>query len=167
MFGVVMQNDFIYAGSIRDNLDFGRGIDDDELLKACEIAQASEFISGFEDGLDHHINSKGTNLSGGQRQRLLIARAIAGRPDILVLDDSSSALDYKTDSNLRRAIRENMADVTTVIVAQRVSSIMHCDRIIVLDDGVMIANGTHEELIESCAVYKEISESQIGGAFLD
>lgn len=167
MFGVVMQNDFIYAGSIRDNLDFGRGIDDDELLKACEIAQASEFISGFEDGLDHHINSKGTNLSGGQRQRLLIARAIAGRPDILVLDDSSSALDYKTDSNLRRAIRENMADVTTVIVAQRVSSIMHCDRIIVLDDGVMIANGTHDELIESCAVYKEISESQIGGAFLD
>ncbi len=166
-FGVVMQNDFVYAGSVRDNLDFGRGLDDDTLINASKTAQAYEFISGFEDGLDHHINSKGTNLSGGQRQRLLIARALAGKPQILVLDDASSALDYKTDSKLRRAIREDMGDVTTVIVAQRVSSIMHCDRILVLEDGRLIGSGTHEELMEKCDVYREISESQIGGAILD
>ena len=113
------------------------------------------------------LNSKGTNLSGGQRQRLLITRAIAGEPEILVLDDASSALDYKTDSKLRRAIREKMGDVTTVIVAQRVSSIMHCDLILVLDEGEIIGKGTHGELMESCDVYREISDSQIGGAFLD
>lgn len=167
MFGVVMQNDFIYAGTVRDNIDFGRGLSDEEIMKAAEIAQAAEFINGFEDGLDHHLNSKGTNLSGGQRQRTLISRAIAGRPKILVLDDASSALDYKTDSNLRRAIRENMSDVTTVIVAQRVSSIMHCDLILVLEDGEIIGKGTHEQLIENCDIYKQISDSQIGGAFLD
>ncbi len=166
-FGVVMQNDFIYAGSIRDNIDFGRGLDDDSLLRAAEIAQASEFISAFEDGLDHHLNSKGTNLSGGQRQRLLITRALASNPEILVLDDSSSALDYKTDARLRRAIRESMTDVTTVIVAQRVSSIMHCDLILVLEDGKIIGKGTHEALMQTCSVYREISESQIGGAFVD
>lgn len=167
MFGIVMQNDFIYAGSIRDNVDFGRGLDENALRRAAEIAQASEFIDTFEDGFEHHLNSKGTNLSGGQRQRLLICRAIAGSPEILVLDDASSALDYKTDSRLRRAIREQMGDVTTVIVAQRVSSIMHCDRILVLDEGGVIGQGTHEELLASCEIYREISESQIGGAFLD
>ncbi len=166
-FGVVMQNDFVYSGSVRDNLDFGRGLDDDTLIGAAKIAQAYEFISAFEDGLDHHINSKGTNLSGGQRQRLLIARALAGNPEILVFDDASSALDYKTDSNLRRAIRENMQGITTVIVAQRVSSIMHCDRILVLDDGKLIGNGTHDTLMNECELYREISESQIGGAVLD
>ncbi len=166
-FGVVMQNDFIYAGSVRDNLDFGRGLDDGTLIAAAKTAQAYEFISGFEDGLDHHINSKGTNLSGGQRQRLLIARAIAGAPEILVLDDASSALDYKTDSSLRRAIREDMSGVTTVIVAQRVSSIMNCDCILVLDNGRLIGSGTHETLMSECEVYREISESQIGGAVLD
>ncbi|MBQ9113042.1 MAG: ABC transporter ATP-binding protein [Clostridia bacterium] len=167
MFGVVMQNDFIYAGTVRDNIDFGRGLDDDTICRALEIAQAAEFVGGFDDGLDHHLNSKGTNLSGGQRQRLLISRAIAGDPQILVLDDSSSALDYKTDSKLRKAIRENMSDVTTVTVAQRVSSIMHCDVILVLDEGKIIGKGTHEELLADCDVYKEISDSQIGGAFLD
>lgn len=167
MFGVVMQNDFIYAGSIRDNIDFGRGISEENMMRAARIAQAEEFISSFDDGLDHMLNSKGTNLSGGQRQRLLIARAIAGSPEILVLDDSSSALDYKTDSRLRRAIREEMGDITTVIVAQRVSSIMHCDLILVLEDGQVIGSGTHDELLDSCEVYKEISDSQIGGAFLD
>ena len=167
MFGVVMQNDFIFAGTVRENIDFGRGLSDSELLRAADIAQAREFIDGFEDGLDHEINSKGTNLSGGQRQRLLIARAIAGAPHILVLDDSSSALDYKTDSRLRAAIRESLHGVTTVVVAQRVSSIMHCDLILVLDEGRIIGKGTHDELIASCDVYKEISDSQIGGAFLD
>ncbi len=166
-FGVVMQNDFVFAGSVRENIAFGRSLSDGEIMRAAEIAQSAEFIEGFEDGLDHHINSKGTNLSGGQRQRLLITRAIAASPDILVLDDASSALDYKTDSRLRRAIRENMSDVTTVIVAQRVSSIMHCDLILVLEEGRIIGKGTHEQLMESCDVYREIGESQIGGAVLD
>ena len=167
MFGVVMQNDFVYAGSVRDNIDFGRGIDEENMKRAARIAQSQEFIESFDDGYDHMLNSKGTNLSGGQRQRLLITRAIAGEPEILVLDDASSALDYKTDSKLRRAIREKMGDVTTVIVAQRVSSIMHCDLILVLDEGEIIGKGTHGELMESCDVYREISDSQIGGAFLD
>ena len=167
MFGVVMQNDFIYAGSIRDNVDFGRGISEEDMIRAAKIAQAEEFIAAFDDGFDHMLNSKGTNLSGGQRQRLLITRAIAGSPEILVLDDSSSALDYKTDARLRRAIREEMGDVTTVIVAQRVSSVMHCDLILVLEDGEVIGSGTHEQLLDSCKVYREISDSQIGGAFLD
>ena len=167
MFGVVMQNDFIFAGTVRENIDFGRGLDDEVLWRAADVAQAKEFIDGFDDGLDHLINSKGTNLSGGQRQRILIARAIAADPSILVLDDSSSALDYKTDSRLRAAIRSELGNVTTVVVAQRVSSIMHCDLILVLDEGRIIGKGTHGELIESCDVYKEISDSQIGGAFLD
>lgn len=167
MFGIVMQNDFIFAGSVRENIDFGRGLGDGELLRAAEIAQAAEFINGFDDGLDHMINSKGTNLSGGQRQRLLISRAIAGSPEILVLDDASSALDYKTDACLRTAIREKLKGVTNITVAQRVSSVMHCDLILVLDGGRIIGSGTHEELTESCEVYKEISMSQIGGAFLD
>lgn len=167
MFGIVMQNDFIYAGSVRENIDFGRGLSDAELLRAAEIAQAAEFIKSFDDGLDHMINSKGTNLSGGQRQRLLISRAIAGSPQILVLDDASSALDYKTDACLRAAIRENMQGVTNITVAQRVSSVMHCDLILVLDEGRIIGSGTHTELMNSCEVYREISASQIGGAFLD
>ena len=166
-FGIVMQNDFIYAGSIRDNIDFGRGLTDEQIMTAARIAQAAEFIEGFDDGLDHHLNSKGTNLSGGQRQRLLISRAIAGSPEILVLDDSSSALDYKTDAALRKAIREELSDVTSIIVAQRVSSIMHCDLILVLDGGRIVGRGTHEELMEGCDIYREISESQIGGAFVD
>lgn len=167
VFGVVMQNDFIYAGSVRDNIAFGREISDEAIMRAARIAQAAEFIESFDDGLDHHLNSKGTNLSGGQRQRLLIARAIAGDPEILILDDSSSALDYKTDAALRRAIRETLSDVTTVVIAQRVSSIMHCDLILVLDEGKVIGRGTHEQLMESCEIYGEISRSQIGGAFVD
>lgn len=167
MFGTVMQNDFIYAGSIRDNIAFGREIDTEAMKKAAKISQASEFIEGLDDGFEHHLNSKGTNLSGGQRQRLLICRALAGSPDILVLDDASSALDYKTDSKLRRAIREELEGITTVIVAQRVSAIMHCEHIIVLDEGRIIGQGTHEQLLKSCDVYREISDSQIGGAFVD
>ena len=167
MFGVVMQNDFIAADTIRENICFGRDIDDEALDRAAEVAQAKEFISAYDDGYEHMLNSKGTNVSGGQKQRLLIARALAGRPDILVLDDASSALDYKTDSNLRRSIRETMADTTTVVVAQRVSSVMNSDLILVLEEGRVIGMGTHNELMESCEVYREISDSQIGGAFLE
>ncbi len=167
MFGVVMQNDFIYAGSIAENIRFGRDISDDALRHAAKLAQASEFIEMYDDGYEHWLQSKGTNVSGGQKQRLLIARALAGNPQILVLDDSSSALDYKTDSKLRRSIRENMGNVTTVVVAQRVSSVMNSDLILVLDEGEIIGIGRHDDLLAHCEIYREISESQIGGAFLE
>ena len=167
MFGVVMQNDFIYAGTVSDNIRFGRDISDEAVRLGAATAQAAEFIEAYEDGYEHPLQSKGTNLSGGQRQRLLISRALAGSPDILILDDASSALDYKTDSRLRRAIRESFSSITTVVVAQRVSSVMSCDCIIVLEEGEIIGMGTHDELIASCEVYKEISDSQIGGAILD
>ncbi len=167
MFGAVMQNDFIYNGSIGDNIDFGRNIPLDEIKMAAEYAQASEFIDKLADGYDHELTSKGTNVSGGQKQRILISRALAGKPDILILDDASSALDYKTDSALRKSIRENFADTTTVVIAQRVSSVMNCDLILVLDEGRVIGKGSHSELLSACDVYREISESQIGGAFLD
>ena len=167
LFGVVMQNDFIHHGSIAENIRFGRDLTDEQIKRAADIAQASEFIEAYDDGYEHELQFKGTNLSGGQKQRIFISRAVAGEPDILVLDDSSSALDYKTDARLRKAIKENMSDVTTVVVAQRVSSVMNSDLIIVLDDGKVIGMGTHEALLEQCDVYREISDSQIGGAILD
>ena len=171
-FGIAMQNDFLYAGTIEDNIRFGREISHDRVVRAATMAQAHEFISGLADGYDHKLTVKGTNLSGGQKQRLLIARALAGDPDILVLDDASSALDYKTDAALRRALREDAearseALTTTVIVAQRVSSIKHADLILVMDQGAVIGCGTHDELLDSCAVYGEIAESQMGGAILE
>ncbi len=166
-FGVVMQNDFIYAGSIAENIRFGRDISDEDIHRAAKLAQAAEFIEAYDDGYEHHLQSKGTNVSGGQKQRLLIARALAGSPEILVLDDSSSALDYKTDANLRRSIREELSGTTTVVVAQRVSSVMNSDLILVLDDGKVIGAGTHDELLKKCEIYKEISDSQIGGAFVE
>ena len=167
MFGVVFQNDFLYADTVCENIRFGRDISDERIVEAAKIAQADDFISAFSDGYSHRVYTAGTNLSGGQRQRVLISRAIAGSPEILILDDSSSALDYKTDAALRKAIREELSDVTSIIVAQRVSSIMHCDLILVLDGGRIVGRGTHEELMESCDIYREISESQIGGAFVD
>ncbi|MBQ8849529.1 MAG: ABC transporter ATP-binding protein [Clostridia bacterium] len=166
-FGVVMQNDFIYVGTIADNIKFGRDISDEAVRRGARSAQAAEYIEQYEDGYDHMLQAKGTNLSGGQRQRLLISRALAGSPEILILDDASSALDYKTDARLRKAIREDFSGITTVIVAQRVSSVMNCDLILVLDEGRVIGAGTHDELIAACGVYKEISDSQIGGAILD
>ena len=165
--GIVRQNDFIYNDTIEENISFGRDLPHEDIEKAAVIAQAHGFISDIEAGYDHQLTSKGTNVSGGQRQRLLISRALAGKPELLILDDSSSALDYKTDANLRRAISENLGDTTQVIVAQRVSSIMGSDLIIVMDEGEIVAAGTHEQLIESCEVYREISDSQLGGAFLE
>ena len=167
MFGVVFQNDFVYADSIEENIRFGRDITKDEIEQAAKIAQAHDFISSFSDGYSHAVSTGGTNLSGGQRQRLLISRAVAGKPEILVLDDSSSALDYKTDANLRRALSEALSESTVITVAQRVSSVKNCDLILVIDDGEIIGCGKHEELIEGCAEYKEISDSQMGGAFLE
>ena len=165
-FGVVMQNDFIYADTVAENIRFGREITDAQMQAAAGIAQAAEFIEQFPEQYEHPLTTKGTNVSGGQRQRLLIARALAGDPEILILDDASSALDYRTDANLRAAIKAQ-THATTVIVAQRVSSVMHADHILVLEDGAVLAAGTHEELLAGCTAYREISESQMGGAFLE
>lgn len=167
MFGVVFQNDFLYADTIEENIRFGRDISIDEIEKAAKIAQAHDFITSFADGYAHPVSTGGTNLSGGQRQRVLISRALAGAPEILILDDSSSALDYKTDANLRRALSEAFPDTTVITVAQRVSSVKSCDLILVIEDGAVIGSGKHEELLESCAEYREISNSQMGGAFID
>lgn len=162
LFGVVFQNDVIFADSLKENISFGRDVTSKELEKAAEDAMAKEFIEDYEDTYEHRAVVRGANLSGGQRQRVLIARALAAAPQILVLDDSSSALDYRTDAALRRAIREHHADTTTIIIAQRVSSIMGLDDIIMLDEGKIIGHGTHEELLESCPMYQEIYRTQMG-----
>ena len=169
-FGAAFQNDFLFADTIRTNLDFGRGLDDDALLRAAEYAQASPVLAEKPGGLDFELAIKGANLSGGQKQRMVLSRALAGDPEILVLDDSSSALDYATDARLRMAIRQNFTEkssATSVIVAQRISSILHSDLILVLEDGHVTGRGTHAELLETCPLYREISESQMGGALLE
>ncbi len=165
--GVVMQNDFIVRDTIAENIRFGRDISDEDIRRAARIAQADGFISELADGYDHVLTAKGTNVSGGQRQRILIARALAGYPHLLLLDDSSSALDYRTDADLRTAIRTELTDTTVVVVAQRVSSVQHSDLILVLDEGAVVGAGRHEELLETCDIYREISESQMGGGFLE
>ena len=162
-FGVVFQNDILFADTIAENIDFGRGLSREQIEKAAACAQAMEFIQSLPDGFEHRLTAKGTNLSGGQKQRLLIARALAGDPEILILDDSSSALDYKTDSLLRQALAREYPGVTTIVIAQRVSSILHADHILVLEEGRELGYGTHPELMESCELYREISRSQMGG----
>lgn len=162
-FGVVFQNDILFADTIASNIAFGRDIGMEQIEKAAACAQASEFIEALPLKYEHMLAMKSSNLSGGQKQRLLIARALAADPEILILDDSSSALDYKTDSLLRKALAENFGKTTTIIIAQRISSIMHADRILVLEDGRMLGYGTHEELLENCEVYREIYELQMGG----
>ncbi len=167
MFGVALQNDFLYADTVGENIRFGRNISDEEVRRAAKIAQAEDFIEAFPDKYEHQLSSKGTNISGGQKQRLLIARAVAKDPDILILDDSSSALDYKTDANLRRALAGSLEGTTKITVAQRVSSVMSCDLIIVLEDGAIADMGSHEELLTRCDIYREISDSQMGGAIVE
>ncbi len=167
LFGVALQNDFLYADTIRENISFGRELSEDEIRRAAKIAQAEDFIEALPEKYEHVIAPKGTNLSGGQRQRLLIARAVAAKPDIIILDDSSSALDYKTDAALRKALDSELSDSTVITIAQRVSSVKNCGEILVLDNGKVIGRGTHEELLETCPEYKEISDSQMGGAFVD
>ncbi len=167
MFGVALQNDFLFADTIEENISFGRDLPHEAVVRAAKIAQAADFIEALPDGYNHVLAPKGNNLSGGQRQRLLIARAIAAQPAILILDDSSSALDYKTDANLRQELSAQLSESTVITVAQRVSSVKNCDLILVFDDGRIIGRGTHEELLATCAEYREISESQMGGVFVD
>lgn len=167
MFGSALQADFLYADTIEENIRFGRDISHEDVVRATKIAQAEPFITSMKDGYQHMLSPHGTNISGGQKQRVLISRALAARPEILILDDSSSALDYKTDAALRRALAENMQDTTVVTVAQRVSSVKDCDLILVLNEGKIIGMGNHDYLLENCEEYREISDSQMGGAFVD
>lgn len=161
-FGVVFQNDMIFEDTIAGNVSLGRELTAQQIQEALLYAQASEFVQGRQEQEEDSLNIRGANLSGGQKQRVLIARALAENPEILVLDDSSSALDYRTDAKLRQSIREHFSETTLVIVAQRVSSIRHADHILVLENGKMIGYGTHEELMENCNVYQEIAHSQMG-----
>ena len=161
-FGVVFQNDTIFEDTIYENVRMGRQIGKEEIIQALRYAQADEFTREKEESEGAMLDIRGANLSGGQKQRVLIARALAARPEILILDDSSSALDYRTDAMLRRQLKENFSDTTTILIAQRISSVMHADHILVLEDGEMIGYGTHEELLRGCAVYREISRSQTG-----
>lgn len=162
-FGIVFQNDVLFAESIVENIDFGRGLEIEQIALTTGYAQAGEFIESLSEGWDHELTVKGSNLSGGQKQRILISRALAGNPEILVLDDSSSALDYKTDAMLRKSLSKNFQHTTTIIVAQRISSIMNADHILVLDDGEMIGSGSHDELMKSCSSYQFMSKLQMGG----
>lgn len=163
MFGVVFQNDTIFSKSIKENICFGRNFTDEEIDTAIRISQAKEFIDKIPEGLDKELSAKGTNVSGGQRQRILIARAVISNPEILILDDASSALDYKTDAALRKEIRENLNHTTSIIVTQRVSSVSYCEQILVLSDGEEVGIGNHETLLKSVPLYKEIYDIQMGG----
>ena len=160
----VPQKAVLFNGTVKSNITYGKSlnsISDDDIVSASKVAQAYEFISKMDDKFDSHIASGGTNISGGQKQRLSIARAIARNPEIYIFDDSFSALDYKTDSDLRHALKKYTKNATCLIVAQRIGTIMHADKIIVLDNGKCVGIGTHKELLKSCKVYKEIALSQL------
>lgn len=160
-FGVVFQNDFVTEGTIGHNISFFRDVSEEAMARAAQCAQAA-FIQEKEGGMDAEVVVRGNNLSGGQKQRLLIARALAADPEILVLDDASSALDYQTDANLRKALRENYRNTTTVLVTQRISSLQHADLILVFHDGCVIGAGDHETLMRSCQEYQLIAKTQMG-----
>lgn len=161
--GYISQKPVIFSGTVKSNVAFGNlgNISDEDINKALEISQASEFVNKMDKGINAEISQGGINLSGGQKQRLAIARGIAKKPEILIFDDSFSALDYKTDSLLRKSIQENLKDTTVMIVAQRIGTIMNADKIVVLDNGKCVGVGTHKELLKSCKIYKEIALSQL------
>ena len=161
-FGVVFQNDVVFATPLEDNIIFGRDVSEEAMRAAAEDARAAGFIMEYEDGYHHMSDIRGANFSGGQKQRILLSRALAANPEILILDDASSALDYKTDADLRRSIREHHSSSTSIVIAQRVSSIMYLDRILMMDEGKMLGYGTHEELMQSCPPYREIYNTQMG-----
>lgn len=160
--GYVPQKGMLFRGTIMSNIKYGKeDATEEEVKKACSIAQATNFIARFKDGYEHEISQGGTNVSGGQRQRLSIARAIVKKPEIFIFDDSFSALDYKTDKKLRKALKKEVSEATKLIVAQRVGTIIDADLIIVLENGRMVGSGTHEQLLKTCTVYKEIASSQL------
>ena len=167
--GYVTQKAVLFSGSIKDNVFFGESAakqDANDLNAAIELSQAKEFVDKLPDGTEHHIAQMGRNVSGGQKQRLSIARALARKPEILIFDDSFSALDYRTDAKLREGLSRQLHDTTKIIVAQRISTIRHADQILVLDRGEAVGMGTHDELMKSCEVYREIAMSQLSAAEL-
>lgn len=161
-FGVAFQNDMIFQDTLRENICFGRDLEEGAVQRAAEDAMTGEYIRALDQGLDYRADIRGANLSGGQKQRILVSRALAADPEILILDDSSSALDYKTDAAMRRAIHQNHGDSTLILIAQRVSSVMGLTHILVMDNGKCIGYGSHEELLESCPAYREIYQAQMG-----
>jgi ATP-binding cassette subfamily B multidrug efflux pump len=160
----VLQNNTLFSGTIRDNMKWGNEkASDEEIIRALKLAQAWEFVSKYEDGLDHKVDRGGENFSGGQKQRLTIARALLKSPKIIILDDSTSAVDMATDAKIQRVFKEELKDVTIIIIAQRVSSIQHADRILVMNEGQIESLGKHEDLMISSPIYREIYESQQRG----
>ena len=158
---IVLQKNVLFSGTIKENLRWGNeNATDEELVRVCKLAQADEFIRSFPDGYDHYIEQGGTNVSGGQKQRLCIARALLRKPKVLILDDSTSAVDTKTDALIRHAFKEEIPDTTKIIIAQRVGSVEHADKILVMDGGKIIACGNHAELMAGSAIYREIYEAQ-------
>ena len=159
---MVLQKNVLFSGTIKENLRWGNEkATDEELIHACELAQADDFVQTFPHKYDTYIEQGGNNVSGGQKQRLSIARAIAKKPKIYLFDDSFSALDFKTDVKLRKALTDNIHDCTIIIVAQRISTILNADKIVVLDEGRIAGIGTHSELMKSCEVYRQIAHSQL------
>ena len=161
---MVLQKNELFSGTIKDNLRWGNeNATDEEIAEACRLAQADSFIQDMPDKYDTWIEQGGTNVSGGQKQRLCIARALLKKPKILILDDSTSAVDTRTDALIRAGFRSYIPDTTKIIIAQRVSSVKDADMIVVLDDGRMVDHGTHEELMERCEIYREVHDSQTKG----
>jgi ATP-binding cassette subfamily B protein len=160
--GFIPQKAFLFSGTVASNLRYGRDdATEEELWHALEVAQGAGFVRAMDEGLEAPISQGGANVSGGQRQRLAIARALVKRPSVYIFDDSFSALDFKTDAALRSALAHDTHDATVIIVAQRVSTIMHADQIVVLDEGTIVGTGTHEELMKTCTTYREIVQSQL------
>ena len=161
---VVLQKNVLFSGTIKDNLRWGNEhASDEEMVEACRLAQADEFVRSFPDGYDTYIEQGGTNVSGGQKQRLCIARALLKKPKVLILDDSTSAVDTRTDAQIQQALSAYIPETTKIIIAQRISSVQNADRIVVLDDGRIDAVGCHDELLRTCEIYREVYESQQKG----
>ena len=161
---MVLQKNELFSGSIKENLRWGDpDATDEELVHACRLACAHDFITSFPDGYDTHIEQGGTNVSGGQKQRLCIARALPKKPKVLILDDSTSAVDTKTDAMIRQAFREEIPNTTKLIIAQRVASVEDADMIVLLDDGMVVATGTHDELLKTSSIYQEVYHTQQKG----
>jgi ATP-binding cassette subfamily B protein len=165
---MVLQKNVLFSGTIKENMRWGNeNATDEEIAEACHAACADEFIDTFPDGYDTYIEQGGSNVSGGQRQRLCIARALLKKPKILILDDSTSAVDTKTDAIIREAMQKSIPGATKIIIAQRISSVEHADMIVVMKGGKVDGVGTHDELLKSNAIYKEIYESQVKGGSID